>query len=288
LNFSGAKAQDAPQTIVVSASQPPQPVRMHTGGMVQSAKLIHQVMPVYPEGAKKDNIEGTVVLRGVITKDGSVEQLQIVSGPPALMDAAMDAVKQWKYAPTRFQGEPVEVDTTISVVFTLHAPGAAAKQELIDPDLKADILKLLEVTHSVDRAQAGIRMSFEAMKPRLLTAIPETPNRDKIVADYGEKLAALFQSREFIDGITAVYAKYYSDEDVKALAQFYETPAGRNFNVHSADVQTESMKFGQQFAVRGLNEIVAEICNEYPELKGQAKFCSGSGDNKPRLTPATQ
>jgi protein TonB len=58
-------------------------------------------------------------LHAVIAKDGSVEDLQYVSGPPLLMKAAMDAVRQWRYQPTQLNGEPVEVDTTISVVFTL-------------------------------------------------------------------------------------------------------------------------------------------------------------------------
>jgi protein TonB len=60
-----------------------------------------------------------VVLHAVISKDGSVEDLQYVSGPPLLMKAAMDAVRQWRYQPTQLNGEPVEVDTTVSVVFTL-------------------------------------------------------------------------------------------------------------------------------------------------------------------------
>jgi protein TonB len=60
-----------------------------------------------------------VVLHAVIAKDGSVEDLQYVSGPPLLMKSAMDAVRQWRYQPTQLNGDPVEVDTTISVVFTL-------------------------------------------------------------------------------------------------------------------------------------------------------------------------
>jgi periplasmic protein TonB len=81
--------------------------------------MVRQIMPVYPPIAKTAHISGTVVLHAVIAKDGSVEDLQYVSGPPLLMKAAMDAVKQWRYQPTQLNGDPVEVDTTISVVFTL-------------------------------------------------------------------------------------------------------------------------------------------------------------------------
>jgi protein TonB len=59
------------------------------------------------------------VLHAIIGKDGSVQNLEYVNGPPLLMKAAMDAIKQWRYKPTMLNGEPVEVDTTISVVFSL-------------------------------------------------------------------------------------------------------------------------------------------------------------------------
>lgn len=95
------------------------PSRIKVGGNVQSAALIRQVMPVYPPIARTAHISGTVVLHAIIAKDGSIEELQYVSGPPLLMRAAMDAVREWRYRPTLLNGEPVEVDTTISVVFTL-------------------------------------------------------------------------------------------------------------------------------------------------------------------------
>jgi TonB family protein len=79
----------------------------------------HMVMPKYPDEAKAQKIQGTEVLHTVIDFDGSILELQWVSGPPELKDAAVDAVKQWRYEPTLLNGEPVQVDTTISVVFTL-------------------------------------------------------------------------------------------------------------------------------------------------------------------------
>jgi protein TonB len=107
----------------VGSNMPPPPkatpARIRVGGNVQAAKMVRQIMPVYPPIAKTAHISGTVVLHAVIAKDGSVEDLQYVSGPPLLMKSAMDAVKQWRYQPTQLNGDPVEVDTTISVVFTL-------------------------------------------------------------------------------------------------------------------------------------------------------------------------
>jgi len=95
------------------------PTTIRIGANVQGAKLVRQVMPPYPKEARAKHIQGTVVLHVVIGKDGSVADLSVVSGPPELANAAMDAVKQWRYQPTLLNGEPVRVDTTISVVFKL-------------------------------------------------------------------------------------------------------------------------------------------------------------------------
>ena len=99
---------------------PPKPVEvLRVGGNVMQASLIRQVKPVYPQIAKTAHIQGTVLLHAIIAKDGTVQELQFISGPPLLMRAAMDAVKQWRYKPTLLNGQPVKVDPTISFVFTL-------------------------------------------------------------------------------------------------------------------------------------------------------------------------
>jgi protein TonB len=95
----------------------PQRVRVSAG--VTSGLLVRKVNPVYPPLARQARISGTVVLRAVISKDGSIENLSLVSGHPMLAPAAIDAVKQWKYKPYLLNGEPVEVDTEIQVNFTL-------------------------------------------------------------------------------------------------------------------------------------------------------------------------
>jgi periplasmic protein TonB len=95
------------------------PARIRVGGNVQAAALVRKVDPIYPPIAKTAHISGTVVLHAIIGKDGSVKDLEYVSGPPLLMKSALDAIKQWRYKPTMLNGEPVEVDTTISVVFSL-------------------------------------------------------------------------------------------------------------------------------------------------------------------------
>lgn len=95
----------------------PQRVRVSQG--VSQGLLIHQVKPSYPPLARQARIQGIVVLQAVIGKDGSIQNLKVVSGHPMLAPAALEAVKQWKYKPYYLNGEPVEVDTTINVNFTL-------------------------------------------------------------------------------------------------------------------------------------------------------------------------
>jgi TonB family protein len=83
-------------------------------------KIAKKVQPVYPPDAKKARISGTVLLDAVIGKDGSVQSLRVVSGPPALLQSALDAVRQWQYEPYLLNGEPIEVKTTITIMFTLR------------------------------------------------------------------------------------------------------------------------------------------------------------------------
>lgn len=99
---------------------PPKPVeRIRIGGNVMAGRIVHQVMPTYPPIAKIAHASGTVVLHAIIDKDGSIQELQYISGPALLKQSALDAVRQWRYEPYRLNGVPVQVDTTISVVFNL-------------------------------------------------------------------------------------------------------------------------------------------------------------------------
>ena len=101
---------------------PPKPVapqRIRVGGNVQSAKLIKKPVPIYPPMAKMARIRGTVRLQAVVSRSGTIKDLQVLSGHPLLVKAALDAVQRWRYQPTLLNGEPVEVITTIEVNFSL-------------------------------------------------------------------------------------------------------------------------------------------------------------------------
>ncbi len=102
-----------------SGQTPEAPGRIHVAANVQQMNLVSQVPPVYPELAKQARIQGIVSMSAVIGKDGRVVELKVHRGHPLLIQAAMDAVRQWVYRPTLLNGEPVQVATEIEVTFTL-------------------------------------------------------------------------------------------------------------------------------------------------------------------------
>jgi periplasmic protein TonB len=95
----------------------PTTLKVYSG--VMAGNLLEKTVPHYPSIAVTARIQGTVVLQATISKGGSIENLRVISGPPMLQQAAMDAVRSWRYKPYLLNGEPVEVETTINVVFNL-------------------------------------------------------------------------------------------------------------------------------------------------------------------------
>jgi len=104
----------------ITKTPEPAPIkRIRVAARVVEANLIHDVTPTYPPEAGRARIEGSVVLLAVISKDGRVQDVRVESGLPILAQAAIDAVKQWRYRPYLLNGEPVEVDSRITINFTL-------------------------------------------------------------------------------------------------------------------------------------------------------------------------
>jgi TonB family protein len=104
---SVAKMEDeVPKKVTISAS-------------LAVGMLLQKTTPVYPPVAKAAHVSGTVVLKATISKTGSVEDLNVVEGPPLLQGAAIEAVKSWRYRPYLQKNEPVEVETTVNVIFVL-------------------------------------------------------------------------------------------------------------------------------------------------------------------------
>lgn len=95
------------------------PTRIQQGGNVQMASIINRVQPIYPIIARNARVQGTIRLHTIIDKDGRVIEVQYVSGPGMLTQAAMDAVKQWRFKPTTLNNTPVQVECVFEVVFNL-------------------------------------------------------------------------------------------------------------------------------------------------------------------------
>lgn len=121
--LSSVPAVVAPPPKPEIKSQPktaaPTPSIIRVGGDVQAAKLVQRVMPQYPWLARQARLEGTVRLKAIIGADGRIQNLQVLSGNPLLIPAAMSAVEQWVYEPTYLNGNPVKIETEISVHFKL-------------------------------------------------------------------------------------------------------------------------------------------------------------------------
>jgi TonB family protein len=96
------------------------PLRINIAGAVAQGMLLQKTTPEYPLDAKLAGITGTVVLQGQISKEGRITELRVISGPAALQQASLDAVRTWRYRPYLLNGEPVAVLTTINVVFNLN------------------------------------------------------------------------------------------------------------------------------------------------------------------------
>jgi len=94
--------------------------RLRIGGTVVAAKIIRRVQPEYPDAARREHLQGTVKLHAVIGKDGTIRMLRVLTGYCSLAEAAMKAVRQWRYSPTLLEDNPVEVDTTIEVIFQMR------------------------------------------------------------------------------------------------------------------------------------------------------------------------
>ncbi len=109
----------------VPAAPPPPPPKaarkpVRVGGNVQNSKLIRKVQPIYPELAKRARVSAVVLLQVTVSELGEVVDIKLVRGHPLLNQAAIDAVRQWRYSPTLLNGEPVPVIATVTVNFILR------------------------------------------------------------------------------------------------------------------------------------------------------------------------
>jgi protein TonB len=125
VNVASADLGDKPDGNTVFDTHARQPEVHQAGpvrisGMVVAGLLVQKTKPVYPPIAIASRTEGTVVLQATISRTGTIENLRVINGPVMLQQAALNAVREWRYRPYLLNGEPVEVETTVNVVFQLN------------------------------------------------------------------------------------------------------------------------------------------------------------------------
>jgi protein TonB len=117
----GSYSREGINLIAIARPSPPPLAVEHTHRVsaMMEGMLIRRVQPVYPEAAKAMRVQGAVVLQAIISKEGRIEHLQAIRGHFLLVQAALDAVRQWRYRPYVLNGEAVEVETQVTVNFVL-------------------------------------------------------------------------------------------------------------------------------------------------------------------------
>ncbi|MGD0401832.1 MAG: TonB family protein [Candidatus Acidiferrales bacterium] len=173
---------------------------IHAGAYVASAMLVHQVTPAYPPSAKSAHISGTVVLHALIAQDGTIEQLQYVSGPPLLLKSAMDAVQQWIYQPMLVNGKPVKVDTTISVVYTLGGRNPSSADESASPSAVPPTAGLPPAS-TADSSQDAQKEAAAPQTSTNASSVPNSPTTKPKSIRVGGNVAAA----NLIHRVTPVY-----------------------------------------------------------------------------------
>jgi periplasmic protein TonB len=103
----------------VAIVHPATPSVVRLPSKIVEGLLLHKTIPNYPQIAVSTRLQGTVVLQATISRTGTIENLRVLDGPPMLRQAALDAVSTWRYRPYMLNGQPIEVETTVNVVFRL-------------------------------------------------------------------------------------------------------------------------------------------------------------------------
>lgn len=124
IGLPGVANEGLPISILTGArpvmpAAPPKPAHMFRRSNMLEGSLIRRVQPTYPPLARSARVQGAVVLFATISTEGAIENLRVLSGHPLLVSAAIDAVKQWRYRPYILNGDPIEVETEITVNFVL-------------------------------------------------------------------------------------------------------------------------------------------------------------------------
>ncbi|HUI41759.1 MAG TPA: TonB family protein [Terriglobia bacterium] len=282
--------QSADEQADTQGTEPPAlPKRIRVGGNVMEAKLVNKVVPAYPPPAKMAHVEGTVILNAVIGRDGAVKDLKIVSGHPLLAQAAVDAVRRWRYQTTLLNGDPVEVETEIDVNFTLARSDAAgtpanltvdaervkaekAALDAVDPATVADIRQMVDLAGVKAQMVRVMNVLMGQLRPLMIGKLPASDYREQLIDEVIANMTQRFSTDEFIDLYIPVMARHFSDDEIKGIIAFYESPVGRHYVQEqpavSGEFQAEMTEHWQKVDMPQLmSEMMQKIKADHPELE---------------------
>jgi TonB family protein len=164
------ESKNEPTSQQPPAPQPQAPVRIRVSRGVSQGLIVKKVQPEYPPEAREQRIQGEVVLRVMVSRQGDVSKVSLISGHPLLAPAAMDAVKQWKYQPFLLNGQPLEVDTEVVVNFRLESSEQPAN-DITPPDLPPVLGIVVDAPGGIPSGQTdvirGIISSTPVPVPRI-------------------------------------------------------------------------------------------------------------------------
>src|ERR1700683_354612 len=288
-----------------STTPPPPPKTIDVGGNVMAAKRIDHVQPVDPADGRET---GTVRLHAIIAKDGTVERLEVISGPPLLLEAARDAAKQYRYQPTLLNGEPVAVTTTIDVVFppsVSAGPGKTAgaapatpptaapvgpggipvlgpsvdqdwlntqkaAASAVDSAVAADVRRLLDVTAGKETTEQLVAPILQNVKNQLLAKLPASPTREQTVDAFVAKLKAQFDNDDLKQLLIPVFAKHFTQEELDATVAFFESPAGRNYVQTQREMSPDVQAETNEYTRKIIvPQILSAVGAQFPEVLKQ-------------------
>ena len=156
---------------------------------------------------------------------------------------------------------------------SLSQPQPQESGVTVEAQLRADIDRMIEVAHLRERIIEISRLRFEQLRPQLTASMPPPPNRDKILLEYAEKYTSLHSTNDYMNEVAGVYAKYFSDEDIKGMIQFYQTPTGQHYIAKIPQVTADMAQLAESAAAESIPHIWKELCREYPELRGKLTYC---------------
>jgi hypothetical protein len=169
------------------------------------------------------------------------------------------------------------------------APDAPAPAATIDPELRARIMKMMEITEVSANMQKMWDSMTPSLRPMIIQTFPEGANRDSITDEYLDDLGKSMRSPEAMEGFVLIYAKYLTLADVNAAITFYSTPEGAHVRHATEKMAPEMVKYGQDLAMKNAPMIMKALCDKYPELKDHPATCGdASTPSKSELrAPAT-